>query len=156
VITRVTHPRARTGLPIFLAIVIAGILAALITITVSAVTLHASDDFESGDLSGGLGWDDSAWAATGSAEVRTQEGPVQGSWHVRIRKNGTLTRSVDLTGESQVSLSFWLKAKGFGDETSASVIVTPDGGSPGKLRARPTPAHSGASPRAHSITISPV
>ncbi|MBN4074225.1 hypothetical protein JYT27_00190 [bacterium AH-315-D21] len=134
VITRVTHPRARTGLPIFLAIVIAGILAALITITVSAVTLHASDDFESGDLSGGLGWDDSAWAATGSAEVRTQEGPVQGSWHVRIRKNGTLTRSVDLTGESQVSLSFWLKAKGFGDETSASVIVTPDGGSPVTLQ----------------------
>lgn len=130
VMTHMLHPRARAGLPIFSAVVIAGVFAALIAITASAVTLHADDDFESGDLSGGLGWNDSSWTKTGSAAARTKEGPVQGSWHVRIRKDGTITRSVDLTGESQVSLSFWLKAKGFKDETSASVIVTPDGGPP--------------------------
>ncbi len=130
VMTHMLHPRTRTGLPIFSAVVIAGVFAALIAITVSAVTLHAADDFESGDLSGGLGWNDSSWTKTGSAEARTKEGPAQGSWHVRIRKDGTIIRSVDLTGESQVSLSFWLKAKGFKDETSASVIVTPDGGPP--------------------------
>ena len=104
--TRIMHPRARTGLSIFSAVVIAGIFTALFAITASAVTLHAADDFESGDLSGGLGWDDSAWAKTGSAEARTKEGPVQGSWHVRIRKDGNISRAVDLTGESQVSLSF--------------------------------------------------
>ncbi|MCZ6538981.1 MAG: hypothetical protein O6922_04045 [Chloroflexi bacterium] len=127
---RTLHPRAKTGLSIFSAVAIAGILAALLAIAAGAVTLHGADDFESGDLSGGLGWDDGSWTTTGSAEARTQEGPVQGSWHARIRKDGTMTRSLDITGESQVSLSFWLKSKGFDDDTSASVIVTPDGGSP--------------------------
>lgn len=128
--TRTLRPRVKNGLSVFSALVIAGIFAALLAITADAVTLHAADDFESGDLSGGLGWADSAWTTTGSARVRHKEGPVQGSQHVRIRKDGTITRSVDLTGESQVFLSFWLKAKGFKDDTSASVIVTPDGGSP--------------------------
>ncbi|MCH7970274.1 MAG: hypothetical protein IH960_04425 [Chloroflexi bacterium] len=133
VMMRTLHPRARTGLSIFSAVAIAGIFAALFAITADAVTLHAADDFESGDLSGGLGWDDGSWAKTGSAGARTQEGPVQGSWHVRIRKDGTITRTVDLTGESQVFLSFWLKVKGFDDDTSASVIITPDGGPPVNL-----------------------
>ena len=130
VMMRTLHPRARTGLSIFSAVAIAGIFAALFAITADAVTLHAADDFESGDFSGGLGWDDSSWTTTGSAQVRHQEGPIQGGQHVRIRKDGTITRTVDLTGESQVFLSFWLKAKGFDDDTSASVIITPDGGPP--------------------------
>ena len=131
---RTLHPKARTGISIFLAVAIAGIFAALFAITVSAVTLHAADDFESGDLSGGLGWNDSSWTTTGSAEARSKEGPVQGSWHVRIRKDGTITRSLGLSGESQVSLSFWAKAKGFQDGTTASVIVTPGGGTPVTLK----------------------
>ena len=128
--TRTLHPSTRAGLSIISAVAIAGLFAALFAIVAQAVTLHAADDFESGDLSGGLGWDESPWATTGSAAARTQEGPIQGSWHVRIRKDGTISRSVDLTDESQVSLSFWLKSKGFNDDTSASVIVTPDGGPP--------------------------
>ena len=128
--TQFVPTRVKSALPIFSAIVIAGILAALIAITANAVTLHASDDFESGDTTGGIGWDDSQWTANGSAEARTQEDPVQGSWHVRIRKDASLERAVDLTGESQVFLSFWLKAKGFGGSDNAQVIVTPDGGSP--------------------------
>jgi hypothetical protein len=126
--------RARAGLPIILAVLFAGILAALAVFTVNAVTLHAADDFESGDTDGGSGWDDSQWSANNSAEARNKEGPAQGSWHVRIRKDGSLERAVDLTGESAVSLSFWLKAKGFKDGATASVIVTPDGGGPVTLQ----------------------
>ena len=129
--TRFLPARAKTGLPVLSAVVVAGLFAALAAISASAVTLHAADDFESGNLSGGLGWDDSSWASTGSAAVRHKEGPVQGSQHVRLRAAASITRALDVTGESQVSLSFWLKAKGFKEDgTSASVIVTPDGGSP--------------------------
>ena len=122
--------RVKNGLPIIAAVVIAGMFAALMAIGVNAVTTQASDDFESGDLNAGSGWDDSQWSANNSAEVRSKEGPVQGSWHVRIRKDGSIERTVDLTGESQVFLSFWLKAKGFDDDDNAQVIMTPNGGSP--------------------------
>ena len=95
-------------------VLIAGLLAALTVFSASAVTPHGFDDFESGDLDGGSGWDDDSWIKSGSAEARTKENPIQGSWHVRIRKNGAMERAIDLTGESDVFLSFWLKAKGFG------------------------------------------
>ncbi|MEE8046117.1 MAG: hypothetical protein V3T49_04680 [Dehalococcoidia bacterium] len=126
--------RAKSALPFVSAVLIAGLFAALIAITASAVTSHATDDFESGDLDGGLGWDDTQWSANNSAEARTKEGPAQGSWHVRIRKDGSIERAVDLTGELAVSLSFWLKAKGFKDDATAAVIVTPDGGAPVTLQ----------------------
>ena len=126
----VTFAKARPVLPVFSAVLVAGLLAALVVFTASAVSQHAADDFESGDTDGGIGWADTQWSANNSAEARTKEGPAQGSWHVRIRKDGSLERTVDLTGESLVSLSFWLKAKGFKDGATASVIVTPDGGSP--------------------------
>jgi hypothetical protein len=121
--------RVRAGLPVIAAILVAGIFAALVALTANAVTIHAEDDFESGDTDGGLGWDDSQWSVNNSAEARTQDGPIQGSWHVRIRKDGSMERDVDLTGESQVFLSFWLKAKGFENSDDAQVIITPDGGS---------------------------
>ncbi len=123
--------RARAGVPIILAVLIAGIFAALIVLTVRAVTSHATDDFESGDLAGGGGWDDGSWATSGSVEARTKDGPIQGAWHVRIRNDGSMSRSLDVTGEiNPVSLSFWLKADGFEAGDTAFVRVTPNGGSP--------------------------
>ncbi len=127
--THMLPTRVRAGLPIIAAVLVAGVFAALVALTANAVTLHASDDFESGDLEGGLGWDDSEWDTDGSVKVRTQESPIQGSWHVRLRKDSSMDRDVDLTGESQVFLSFWLKAKGFENSDEARVIVEPDGGS---------------------------
>jgi hypothetical protein len=120
--------RVRSGLPIVAAIAVAGLFAALIAFTASAVTLHASDDFESGGLDSGLGWDETQWSANNGAQARTQENPVQGSWHVRLRKDASIQRDVDLAGESQVFLSLWLKAKGFEGGDNARVIMTPDGG----------------------------
>lgn len=119
----------RSGLPIVAAIAVAGLFAALIAFTASAVALHASDDFESGTLDSGLGWDETQWTANNGASARTQDGPVQGSWHVRLRKDASIQRDIDLAGESQVFLSLWLKAKGFDSGDNARVIMTPDGGS---------------------------
>lgn len=132
--TRLLPARAKSGLPVISAVLIAGLLAALVALTAGAVSLHAADDFESGNLDGGTGWDEGSWTKSGSAEVRDKEGPVQGSQHVRIRNTGSITRSVDVTGESLVSLSFWLKAKDLNGSVTAAVIVTPDGGSPVTLQ----------------------
>jgi len=123
----VMRTRVRSGMPILAAAVVAGVLAALIAFTAHAVTLHAEDDFESGDLDSGLGWDEASWTANNGASARTQDGPVQGSYHVRLRNDASIERDVDLTGESQVFLSIWLKAKGFEGGDTARVIMTPDG-----------------------------
>jgi len=128
--TRLSQIQGRSLTPVVVAVVLAGLFALVLSATVSAVTLHASEDFESDSLSGGLGWNDGSWSTSGSVSVRDQEGPIQGSHHVRIRKSSSMSRSVDLTGESSVSISFWLKAKGVENSDSASFSATPDGGSP--------------------------
>ncbi|MEE8104605.1 MAG: PKD domain-containing protein [Planctomycetota bacterium] len=87
----------------------------------------ASDDFESGGFSGGSGWN-TAWSAAGDASVRSNAGPHSGSYHVRMRKgNGTMSRSVDLTGRAGARLRFWSKVNSFESSDSASVRVSPDG-----------------------------
>ena len=128
--TRLSQIQGRSLTPVVVAVVLAGIFALVLSVTVSAVTLHASEDFESGDLNGGLGWNDGSWTTSGSVTVRDKDGPIQGSHHVRLRNSSLISRSVDLTGESSVSVSFWLKAKGFEGGDTATFFATPSVGSP--------------------------
>lgn len=77
----------------------------------------ATDGFESGNLSGGSGWG-GAWSTASQVDVITSDGPSEGSNHVRLRTDGEITRTIDLSVQSSASISFEWKAKSLdnGDE----------------------------------------
>ena len=87
----------------------------------------AFDDFESGGFAGGGGWL-ASWSTSGDASIRTSGSPQQGSYHMRLRRaTGHADRSVDLSGETQVNLQFWAKARSFESGETATVSVSDDG-----------------------------
>jgi hypothetical protein len=96
-------------------------------ITTAAPTVIASDDFESGDASGGTGWL-GGWDLQGDAQVVTQGQPQQGSYHLRLRRaNGEATRQADLSGMTSATLQFWAKAQSWECSESATLSVSADG-----------------------------
>jgi len=70
----------------------------------------ASDDFNSGTFSGGVGWN-GAWSTRGDIQIRTnQDGPYSAPSHVRLRAgSGYMERAADLTGRTGVHLQFWAR-----------------------------------------------
>ena len=87
----------------------------------------AFDDFESGGFSGGGGWL-GAWNPSGDVSVRKQGTPKQGQYHMRFRRDtGHADRAVDLSGETTVSLEFWLRADSFEPGDTADLSVSDDG-----------------------------
>lgn len=101
-----------------------------LTITGSA-DMPFTEDFESGALDG-------FWAVSGTGEYRTEvtgnDGPYAGSYHLTMDDtagNGTYSRNeatltVNLTGYSNVVLSFW--AREYGDESHAPPATSFTGG----------------------------
>ena len=89
----------------------------------------AVDDFESGGTSGGAGWL-GPWVLVGDASILRQGKAHQGSFHLRLRRDtGEATRSVDLTGKTDVRVQFWAKADSFEPGETAVFSVSTDGSS---------------------------
>ncbi len=87
----------------------------------------AQDDFESGGISGGTGWNGD-WTLVGLADIVTQQFPYQGSYHLRLRSNtGDARRSLDLSGKTAVRAQFWAKISGLEVVDTAIFSVSPDG-----------------------------
>ena len=89
----------------------------------------ASEDWESGGFSGGAGWL-SAWTVQGGSDaaVTTQNTPFAGVNHLRLRSSdGYVSRVVNLSGNSEVHLSFYAKVQSFEGSDSATAQVSPDG-----------------------------
>ena len=87
----------------------------------------ASDDFESGGLSGGPGWL-TTWQASGDYSVTTSGTAYQGSYHLRLRRGtGYVAREVDLSGRDNARLQFWAKANSFDSSESARLLVSSNG-----------------------------
>lgn len=89
----------------------------------------AFDGFESRDFSGGTGNWLGSWFGEGDVTIRwNRDGPHTGSGHVRMR-NGLayMERVVDLSGASNVHLTFWAKVKSFESSDRAYVWVSEDG-----------------------------
>ncbi|MBM3943989.1 MAG: hypothetical protein FJ317_00660, partial [SAR202 cluster bacterium] len=75
-----------------------------------APVILAADDFESGNFSGGSGWL-GAWTTSGDATVVSSGGPHGGTYHAQLQRGtGVMTRSVNLSGQSDVRWRFWAKA----------------------------------------------
>ncbi|MCH7801743.1 MAG: hypothetical protein IIC24_09415, partial [Chloroflexi bacterium] len=89
----------------------------------------AFDNFESGGFSGGGGWL-AAWTVSGDSatQVISLDSPKEGSFHLRLRRDsGLAKRSVDLSGEGQVILQFWARAKSFEGVETATLSISEDG-----------------------------
>jgi hypothetical protein len=90
---------------------------------------EASDDFESGEWSGGSGWL-TPWLHEGSAEIaqnKPGEGTYQGKSHLRLRDDSYVKRALDLSGHSNMRLQFWAKVKGLDRDGFAVCLVSSDG-----------------------------
>ncbi len=88
-----------------------------------------TEGFESGNWSGGTGWT-SAWSLSGSSSyttLLTSSSPQSGSWHARLRANGTITRPFSLSGYSSATLTFWAKASSWENGDGAAVQVSTNG-----------------------------
>ncbi|MGD0780935.1 MAG: hypothetical protein ABR954_09220 [Dehalococcoidales bacterium] len=89
-------------------------------------TMAASDDFESGDGTGGSNWVDN-WTLSGDAIITSLENPYQGNYHLRLRNStGVAKRSVDLSGAFIVTLQFWAKVNAFEGNDKATCQVSSD------------------------------
>ena len=87
----------------------------------------ATDDFESGNWTGGSGWLDD-WYYEGDAAVTTEDLPHGGSYHLRLRDStGYVARSIDLSSEAGVHLQLWAKANSFQPSATVSCLVSNDG-----------------------------
>lgn len=96
-----------------------------ISITRVSVSL-ATDDFESGNLSGGSGWLNN-WADTGDVKVWKQDAPHGGTYHLRMRKaNSYLERDTDFAGQSGLHLQLWAKVDSLEDADFVEALVSPD------------------------------
>jgi subtilisin family serine protease len=85
--------------------------------------LVASDGFDTGNGSGGAGWQ-SVWTITGDAIVTSLEGPSAGTHHARLRSGtGYIERTVNLSGASSARLQFLAKVNSFDKPDRASVRV---------------------------------
>ncbi|MGC8877982.1 MAG: hypothetical protein ACP5R2_02010, partial [Anaerolineae bacterium] len=83
----------------------------------------ASEGFESGNISGGMGWSGS-WSLSGNAAVTTQGSPRTGSYHLRLLSNdGAAARAVDMSGVLNPRLQFSWKADSFEGQEYALVEI---------------------------------
>lgn len=92
-----------------------------------APTIIATDNFESGNFSGGAGWL-AAWSASGLASIATSGSPKQGSYHMLLESStGHAQRNLNLSGRTDVRVQFWAKAVNFNPGDNATLSVSPDG-----------------------------
>ncbi len=89
-----------------------GSLAAALVITLAAgpaasADLIAFEGFESGDFSGGTGWTAASWTVSAGTHVVTSQKHSGSNGADMASGNRSIERTVDLTGYSDVKLSFW-------------------------------------------------
>jgi hypothetical protein len=89
---------------------------------VSADTLVAQDDFESGSWNAGGGWS-AAWKHSGRSRIRNDSEVHSGQKHVVLRggNNGRIIRQLDLSSQENIQLRFWYRGVSF--EKSGQALV---------------------------------
>lgn len=98
----------------------------LVKIFPGAVLDLPSDDFESGDFSGGSSWLVD-WAKTGDAKVENKEGPHGGTYHLRMKKGDSyVERAADLSGQSGLRVQLWAKVDSLEGADYVEALVSPD------------------------------
>jgi 3-phytase len=114
----------------------------------------ATDGFESGNYTGGTGWN-GGWTRSGETTIRTNtDGPQEGARHVRLRSSsGFMRRSLNLTGATSVRLTFWAKVQSFESSDRARVRVSTSNGSNPVTVLTLTPTQSNNTYRFYDISL---
>jgi hypothetical protein len=91
----------------------------------------AREEFETGNWSGGTGWD-GPWTDTGLSSVTTTGDPYEGIHHALL--NGAtdrIERSVDISNAQgyEILVQFWANAKSFHNDDTVEFLISPDGSS---------------------------
>ena len=98
-----------------------------VKLAIAPLDAIASDGFESGGWSGGSGWL-YPWWNEGSSNVIAVQAPYEGSYHVQLKgATGYIKRALDLSGQTDVRIQFWVKVNSFEEGDVASCQVSPDG-----------------------------
>ena len=99
-----------------------------ISVTVrNAAEVVAADDFESGDWSGNDDSWSNDWSSSGDVAVISGEQPHEGEYQVRIRADGGyIERSADLLDQSDLTLQFYARVKGFESGDEAELRLSSD------------------------------
>jgi hypothetical protein len=107
----------------------------MIGMSSTAVSAARSDDFESGDLAGGVGWSDD-WAATGSAKIGSGSRAHSGVRYLKFAAaDGSISRQTDLIGlAEQPQLQFYARAGSFDPGDSVVCRVSTNGTTWGTLK----------------------
>ena len=91
-----------------------------------AVLNLPSDDFESGDFSGGSGWLYD-WAPTGDVKVLKQGTPHGGTYHLRMRTaDSYVERAADFSSQSALRLQLWVKVNSLEGADYVEALVSPN------------------------------
>ena len=86
----------------------------------------AADNFESGTLDGGSGWN-APWSALGDASVTSTGNPTEGSFHMRLTGTAEAKREVDTSTSTDLRLQFWAKTSSFAPGETATLSVSSNG-----------------------------
>lgn len=101
-------------------------IAPTISVTRDKVII-ATDDFETGNWSGGSGWLND-WYSEGDADIRSDGSPYGGSYDLRLRGGtGYVKRDVDLSNHPNANLQFWAKANSFEGDEEAQCLISANG-----------------------------
>jgi hypothetical protein len=93
----------------------------------SSPEITASDDFESGDETGGTGWLQN-WTITGNAAITASGTPYQSSYHLGFtNNNGVAKRPVNLSNVFMATIQLWAKVSSFEGGDEATCQVSSDG-----------------------------
>ena len=83
----------------------------------------AQDGFETGGVSGGIGWGGN-WSLTGNASIVSTGSPQSGVYHLQLASNdGMASRAVSLAGVTSATLAFDWKANSFESGETAVVEI---------------------------------
>ena len=89
----------------------------------------ATDGFESANFQGGSGDWTSNWQTNGSPYVTSSSSPQSGSLHALVQGSEDISRTVDISGMTDLQLSFGAKLRSFENSDRAQVEFRINGGS---------------------------
>ncbi len=88
----------------------------------------AWDDFESGNGTGGGGWSNNWNLGGDNSAIVSSDSPHGGTYHLRERRTGFSTRTVNLTGVTNARLQLWWKAYSLDNASEQGLIQVSDNG----------------------------
>ena len=124
-----THVSSGAYLIVVATVLLLVVLALILAVSPGPVAADppviAGDYFREDSFLGGFGWI-GAWQTTNSVDIITDDSPHIGLRHLRMRGWATVSRALELSGPTDVEISFWAKAESLESSDMVSFEVSKD------------------------------